>query len=505
MPPEERSEDQKQPGREPLSPAKRKRLEVMLEHALKRAAGDRPDYDYASTLLTECVVGDPANIHYVKAYLENLHKKYDNNRSGAALGQIKGMGARSTLKKALSREDWFEVVEHGLKVLEINPWDAAALTALATAAKKLGVQETDPARRTGFFDVEFFFIQAALKASPEDPNINRLCAKALEERNNIEQAIVYWHRVEKFDPKDEEAKRSIAVLQTKRMRRQEVPEEEAAPKHAAAGTPNVEEPLSPEQRLLKKIKQEPDTLTHYFDLSQVFIQSERFAEAEKVLAKAYERFDHDPDVREKLEDAQIRHLRQSIARTADPEKKQKLREAFFQKELELYQNRCKRFPGHLVYRYELGYRYFLTKQYPKAIRELQSARHEPTRKGVCLLALGMCFQRIKQYRLAMRHYEEAVAEIPDRDPENKKLALYSAGRLALAIHDVETGEKYLTTLAGMDFAYKDVPKLLDKIAQFHQNQGPEERPGRPPDEKPPSEGSEDDQGHMPDEPPSPGG
>ena len=53
--------------------------------------------------------------------------------------------------------------------------------------------------------------------------------------------------------------------------------------------------------------------------------------------------------------------------------------------------------------------------------------------------------------------------IPDRDADNKKRALYLAGRLALFLKNVEIAEKHLTALAGLDFSYKDVSALLDKI------------------------------------------
>ena len=69
----------------------------------------------------------------------------------------------------------------------------------------------------------------------------------------------------------------------------------------------------------------------------------------------------------------------------------------------------------------------------------------------------------------MNNYESAIQEIPDRDADNKKRALYRAGRLAMALKDLETAEKHLTTLAGLDFTYKDVSKLLDKIAKLREN------------------------------------
>ena len=152
-----------------------------------------------------------------------------------------------------------------------------------------------------------------------------------------------------------------------------------------------------------------------------------------------------------------------------PRSRRSFRRPIFEKDLDVYKNRVERYPNNLSFKYELGYRYLITKRYPEAIRELQVAKNEPRKKGVCMLALGQCFQHIKQYDLAMNHFELAIQEIPDREAENKKRALYSAGRLALALKNVEMAGKYLTTLASLDFTYKDVSALLDKIAKLRDN------------------------------------
>ena len=217
------------------------------------------------------------------------------------------------------------------------------------------------------------------------------------------------------------------------------------------------------------MQREPDHLPHYFELSQLYINEERYREAEEILAKAYKVSKQDPDVREKWEDAQLRHLRQKISKTRDPEKRKKYQRTYFEKELDVCKKRVERYPGNLTFKYELGYRYLLTKQYSEAIRELQAARNDPRRKGVSMLALGQCFQQIKQYRLAMSHYEAAIQDIPDRDADNKKRALYYAGRLSLALKDLEAAERHLAVLAGLDFTYKDVSALLDKIAKLREN------------------------------------
>ncbi len=118
-----------------------------------------------------------------------------------------------------------------------------------------------------------------------------------------------------------------------------------------------------------------------------------------------------------------------------------------------------------------------------------------------MLVLGECFQQIKQYRLAMTHYESAVQEIPDREADTKKRSLYLAGRLALYLRDFDAAEKHLTTLAALDFTYRDVSKLLDKLARLRENpdgraeeppkeaeeppEKPEEPPGEPDGRQPP--------------------
>ena len=81
------------------------------------------------------------------------------------------------------------------------------------------------------------------------------------------------------------------------------------------------------------------------------------------------------------------------------------------------------------------------------------------------MELGKCFQHIKQYKLASDHYANAVREITDQDEENKKDALYHAAKLELGLKNYDAAEEYGRTLAAMDFGYKDMAALLDKIAK----------------------------------------
>ncbi|MCD4727219.1 MAG: hypothetical protein K8R46_06135, partial [Pirellulales bacterium] len=317
---------------------------------------------------------------------------------------------------------------------------------------------------------EMCYLKSALMGSPKDPAANRLFAIALNDRGLIDQAITYWRRVEEALPDEEEARRAIASLTVQKAKSSgKFDDEDDEISQKVKAKARQQEELTLKQRLKRKIQNEPEKVDHYLELAQHYLGEDQFAKAEKLLGKAYELSNEDADIREKLEDAQLRHMRQRIIQTKDPEEAKKLRREYFNKDVEFCEKRVERYPGNLIFKYELGYRYMKTKQYAEAIRELQAARNDPRRKGACMLVLGECFQQINQLPLAMTHYESAIQELSEREAENRKKALYLAGRLALYLRDLAVAEKHLTTLASLDFTYKDVSKLLDKLAKLREN------------------------------------
>jgi tetratricopeptide (TPR) repeat protein len=102
--------------------------------------------------------------------------------------------------------------------------------------------------------------------------------------------------------------------------------------------------------------------------------------------------------------------------------------------------------------------------YTEAIRSFQESMKDTRRRGSVSLELGECFQKIKQYQLAMQNYQAAVESLTDRELEHRKRALYRAGVLAAGLDDVDSARKYLSILAGLDFGYRDVAQRLDKLA-----------------------------------------
>jgi tetratricopeptide (TPR) repeat protein len=107
-------------------------------------------------------------------------------------------------------------------------------------------------------------------------------------------------------------------------------------------------------------------------------------------------------------------------------------------------------------------------QYSEAIQMLQQARGDSKRKAQVHVDLGECFQHIKQFKLALNNYEEAINSMTDHSSDTGKLALYRAGVIAFHLKNLGLAEKYLTELAGIDFGYRDVAKWLDKLAEEDQ-------------------------------------
>jgi tetratricopeptide (TPR) repeat protein len=505
-----------------ISPLHKKRLQQAFAHASKAMEQEKCQHDYVTGLLTPCVVGDPAERAYAEKFLENLRKKYKNNRKGDPLAFIKERGARGAIKKALAESEkrvltpaeWEEVFKHGTAILKINPWDISALTALATASEKLG-----------YGDAELFYLKQAQESNPKDAEVNRQIALALDRRANfvgeralaqcqraeleiarklLDQAISCWHRVEEVRPNDEAPKRYISSIGAKKQRMEEdfkkrveqqfaeanAPKKPAAPTKAAAAQAQAQpaEPeITPEERLKRKIAVKPKEVDNYLELAQLYIGTDRYADAEAVYAQALEVSKGNLDIREKWEDAQLRNLRQQLIRAKkraqdgdDAAKKEyrRLRKLYHEKDFEICKSHCERYPNNLLFKYELGVRFESFGDYKAAIREFQLAQNDPRKKGVCLLELGKCFQQVRQFRLAMTNFESAVAEIPDRDADSKKEALYLAGNLAMSpdFNDLDMAEKHLTTLAGMDFSYKDVSALLDEISK-RRNDGKDDDSG----------------------------
>ncbi|MBX3414111.1 MAG: tetratricopeptide repeat protein [Pirellulales bacterium] len=462
-------DDDKQ--RKPMNPAVRRRLQLQFEQGSKVAA--QGNFDYATDMFLACVKGDPGNSIYVQNYLGNLRRKYNNNKKGDKFAAVKMTGTKGALKKASMQKNYAAMIENGVELLQLNPWDTSTLKTLAEACEQL---ELDKA--------QLDYLNAALEVDISDAEINRLAGRAKARQGMFQDATVCFTRVLKSLPADIEAKKALAdlaVLSTIERGRYETAESSQDVRVDAQDAEATGPTVTPEKQFEKAIAKNPADTSNYLKLAEHYAGQNRLEEAEQTLARALEASGGEVNIRERLEDMQLRRLRENVGVAEKRFRSEKTEEAktlygkfrgeLLQRELEIYAARAERYPTNLGFKYEVGTRLKKVGKPREAIPYLQDVQKDSRRKGEVLLLLGECFQSLKppQAKLAMNNYVAAVDTISDMDADLKKLALYRTGALALALKDLDRAESYLTTLAGMDFAYKDVSTLLDKIAELRDN------------------------------------
>ncbi len=471
------------------TPQQKKRLTKIFEAASKQDSLGK--LDYATDLYADCLRGDPGNYEYLRCLMSALQKRYVSVKKLGPMVQFKARAEKAALKKAVAQCNWDEALQQGIDALVANPWDAPMLTQMATACGGI-LKEEGMTVAVTYGDCELFYLKSAFDTFPRGKPDVEVCiqlAEALKKRDRYVEAISFWHMVEVVRPDDDLPKREIATLTVLLHQSRDTKFEGDSKKSIASNTSGAKtEEITHEDRLALRIKRNPKDIAAYDELANLYLNAEKYEKAIEILTQKLEVTNHNVQVQEAIEDVHLKSLRSQYmaanvkakksGKEADAKQVQTIRAELMEKELQTYRNRCARYPNNLEFRFRLGHRYLLSGKISEAIKELQVAKADPRKRGVCMLYLGDCFYAIKQYPLAMSHYEAAMQDIPDRDQDNKKAAYFKAGKLALGLKDLVKAEKYLTTLASMDYAYPRISEML-----VHLKRMKDEADGNTPDDK----------------------
>ena len=93
---------------------------------------------------------------------------------------------------------------------------------------------------------------------------------------------------------------------------------------------------------------------------------------------------------------------------------------------------------------------------------MQLARRDDRLKWRAALLLGMCFRKRNNWRLAQRNFEEGLAAVPEGDEAVKKELLYQLATGSAENGDLSRAIDLGHELANLDFAFKNIGKLLDE-------------------------------------------
>ena len=164
---------------------------------------------------------------------------------------------------------------------------------------------------------------------------------------------------------------------------------------------------------------------------------------------------------------QARSMRTEVEANPDDQQlaeqyKQMLNE-HLEAELAHYQDSAKNYPTDMRLRYEIGRRLLQLGRFDEAIPALQDGQRDPKNHLRALLLLGQCFFMKKWYSDAIDVYQRAL-ELPDAAAADvgKELQYY-LGRAHEAAGKPDQAAKAYSTVAQIDFLYKDVRQRLERL------------------------------------------
>jgi tetratricopeptide (TPR) repeat protein len=489
-----------------LKPGMQRRLKSCFDHGKRLTSRDRPDYDYANTMFSECVIKDPANYQYLLAFFDNLCRKYNNNKKGA---RIKVYGSsKGAFKKALAKKDWPEVLRIGPELLKVNPWDTPTLRAMAQACEKYHPKLNE---------AELKYLKMALDGSPRDIETNKHCARSLARMGQYDQAIACWRRVDEMKKNDPEAQKAMAKLMMDKTRPQvgidedDLSEEEKAKRRreraeaAAAAAEKAREEkerklaekkaqeeqkderrksiqLTPRQQLEQAIRDNPVDMDNYLELADLHAKEGRPQEVKNVLQRAITAAANDVALQSTIVAYEVRDVRRKAMAAEKRARQEKTAEAvglakklaveLNQRELDLYTDRSARFPDEAELKYEVAVRLKRVGRYEEAIQYFTGVENHERLKARALLRKGESQLQLKLFQQALETFKTAVDQAKAaQDVEYRKQAMWRAARLSEGLKQIVAAEKYYQMLYEFDPNFEDVRARLDKIRKIRDNMG----------------------------------
>ena len=442
------------------------------------------NYDYGIQMLLLCCKLDPANFPFRQALRKAQKEKYGNNLRGSRFAFFSTPRFKAKVKTSKAQGDYVRVLEHAEAVFSRNPWDLGTAMDMAESFDALGL-----------LDLAVYTLDQARQKYPDDATLNRALARLFEKRGDFTKAISLWQLVQQANPKDVEAAHKAKDLAASETIARGGYEESISGTKDSPVLGKMEEAAVEKQDkvsreasvLLKRIEADPTGPELYLQLAGVYRRQGNLDRAKAALLQGQGptgnhfklqlellELDLQP-LRDNLDkaEAKIRKLqaRPPTDDTADEEPtldelmklRGKLQKEIVSREAELLRAKADRFPNETVHRLDLGLRLLKLEKIDEAIEQLQIARRDERLKGKASLYLGLCFRKRNNWRLAQRNFEEALPLLTTTaDEPTRKEVLFQ-----LATGSAENGELPRAMdlgheLANIDFAYKNIGKLLDE-------------------------------------------
>lgn len=444
------------------------------------------DFDYGIQLLLTCCKLDPGNLLFRQTLRRTQKAKFNNNMRGSRFSLLTTARSRTRMKVARRGQEWLKVLEAGEEILSSNPWDLGVQMDMAEACEALNL-----------LDIGIFLLDQARQKYPKDPTVNRFLARLFEKRGNFSHAIALWQLVKEAVPGDLEAAhkaKDLAASETiQRGRYDKAGSEEHAKltitSPAKGGDSKTAPPVDRATReaapILARLQTSPTDHHLYLQLAGVYRRHHQIDRARAAIEQGLGptsnhylltlellELDLEP-FREDLEETEnrMRALAESPPDDSDPDAptlddlhkiRVKLLKEINARELEIFRLKADRFPTEMAHRIDLGVRLLRADRMDESIVELQQARKDPRLGWKASMYLGFCFKRRNNWRLAQRNFEEALSQVPTSEEGSRKDIMFHLASGLAESGDYAKAIDLGHELANIDFAYRDIGKLIDE-------------------------------------------
>jgi tetratricopeptide (TPR) repeat protein len=437
-------------------------------------AAQKSNYDYAIDMYRQACKLAPGQLIYRQSLRGAQRRKFNNDP--AKVGMLAGarnQPIRMRARSARSKGQYNHALEICEEAFANNPWDIATAREAAEAAEQFNLKP-----------LAVWFVESVW-AQAKDADFFRFAAHIYERSELWQKAINAWEQVKKFDPNDENANRQINSLSANATikkggfdeaveNRGKHAETEASESKDARVERLKQEQLSPEERWLKEIQENPNQVWPYLNLAEHYRNRNQLEPAEKILAQGLKSNAKEPMLLQAYAEVQMSRMKKAIEswtqrlkeRPDDETARAKLDQIsslYREYKIKELRRRVALSPEDANLRFQLGTSLAKAGQHDQAIAEFQQCRNTPTLKVQALYQVGLSFEANGALKLADRAYRDALKGLESEDTTNFNALHYRLGRVAEAMGNNEIAEEHYNEVAANDYAYQDVAQRLRNL------------------------------------------
>ncbi|MFH0909375.1 MAG: tetratricopeptide repeat protein [bacterium] len=452
--------------------------EITLEDAPRKAhehfdkgfvAFERGNLDYAMDMFESALELSPQLLRarkFLRAAALKKQKTTKQNPLSHALSSLRGIPGLMQIG-AQAKKKPLEALKAAEKLLRADPLNLMFINKASEIAIAAGLPE-----------VAIMNLELAKEHNPVNVDILEWLGQLYQEANRMRDARVVYEEIVAIRPNDPKAIKMLKdataldsmqkggwsesssyrdmIKDTK-----EATLLEQASK--AVKTSHDVEALIAEN--LQKIQREPQNINYRRALAELYARVEQFDAALAALKEAQQMSGGgDPQLDRAHSTIRIRQFDVETAKLVEAGKTveaiamTKEKDAFLRSDVE---EKVKRYPNDLQFRYDYGTVLFDHGQINEAIQQFQLAQKNPQRRIRALYYLALCFKQKQQFDIALEQLEKANTELSIMD-DVKKDIIYELGGILEAMGRTDKAAEYYKEIYAVDIGFRDITAKIEK-------------------------------------------